>query len=130
VIPAEFLDPDDTGERYVIERMSGMLAGNTVRYMIIDRNTDKPMRGNKQPDDKGKFIWKGPRDVAVIMCAALNESVKPRLMDAGTGPDAPVHSVDAAIVAWGKRAASPRIAVPTFVQCAECARCHRAGACP
>lgn len=126
-IMMDYIDPDDKGERYVIERVSNFWGGVADQYMVIDRNTNEPMRGRKQPDNRSKFLWRAPRDVAEAMCKGLNDAVKPRLIDPGTGPDAPEKSVNIYALAPRKRA------VPSaagFIACQECSRCHRAGACP
>jgi hypothetical protein len=127
---SDFVDPLDTGERYVIEKLSGMLAGAVDRYMIVDRNTFKPMRGSKQPDNRSKFIWKGPRDVAEAMCRALNERDRPRAMDPGTGPEVAARSVSADVLRWAKAPTPAAYRPQAFVQCGECGRCHRLGKCP
>jgi hypothetical protein len=122
----EYVDPDDKGERYVIERIADMFGG-ADKFMVIDRNTNEPMRGRKQPDNRSKFIWRGPVDVAMAMCDALNDSVKPRLMDPGTGPEAPARSVNVYALMPRKRRVPSAIG---FIACGECSQCHRAGPCP
>lgn len=121
----DYIDPTDKGARYVVELLSSFI-GQTSRYwVIVDRNTGEFMRGNRQPDNRSRLIWKSTHDVAALTCAALNDRVKPALMDPGTGPDAPARSVDVNSIRF-KGSGSRGQALPVFVACVDCGRCHRA----
>lgn len=128
----EYVNPLDTGERYVTEYLSGSLWERaSVRWAIVDRNTGELMRKAKdnQPHNKGKFIWRGDKTQARWWCDRLNDSCGGQVMDAGSGPDMQARRVDVGvIIGQARRARSTRL--PTFVSCDQCRRCHRAGSCP
>jgi hypothetical protein len=123
----EYVDPTDQGRRYVAEYLSGSLWDTaTVRWAIVDRNTGEYMlRGrDHQPHNKGKRIWRGTKDQAQWWCDQLNDNSQ--AMGTGSGPDMQARRVNVgAITAHARNQA----AVPTFVSCEACSRCHRAGAC-
>jgi len=128
----------DHGERYVPEWLSGDLWGKThYRWAIVDRNTGELMRkmtGRKnesQPSAKGKFIWRGDRVQAEWWCDRLNADVRPRQIDAGSGPEMQARRVDVGVIIGQARKARRVVPPPAvFVRCDTCSRCHRPGACP
>lgn len=129
----EYVDPLDTGERYVLEFLSGTLwAPSQFRWAIVDRNTGELMRkmADHQPHAKGKFIWRGERSETEWWCAQLNASTG-RHVDAGTGPEMQGRRVDIGVVIGQRlRRKEPVAGPPVFVRCEACRRCHRPGSCP
>lgn len=134
----EYVDPLDDGSRFRVEYLSGSLWGTThFRWAIVDRNTGELMRkrqgknNTSQPDAKGKFIWRGDKVQAEWWVERLNNEVKPRVIDAGTGPDMNPRRVDVGVlIGEARRQRARAVPPPVFVRCELCRQCHKPGACP
>lgn len=106
--------------RYVIKEFD-------KQYAIVDQNTGQFLKGNRQPDGKGKRIWRKDLATATICCVELNKGARRALIDQGQGPDLPAREVNPFALAASKKGSATNVPHPHFVKCEKCQNMTKKG---